>query len=228
MSDIPYDKLYIIYTNAHNMLRDRGYTMINQISNLDDFIKAYKRKMIFISDKDRKVILHISKENPTFDKKKSFIKKNYVDVMKNISKGILSKSLIEVIIVTNTPLKKKMISYIEEDSNSKKVSIYYIYYRNLMINLPKHTYVPKHELLMDIEIKDLYKNSTFKKSNLRSILETDPVAIWYNAREGDVFKITRKDNVTIVGKNIRNDYINNLEEIVYAKVVKNTEVKLYV
>lgn len=65
--------------------------------------------------------------------------------------------------------------------------------KSCMYNVTKHTLVPKHEKLNKgcEEYRFIYK----EKNNLPHIFEHDPVCKYYNFKQGDLLKITRKGGV---------------------------------
>ena len=211
-------KLFVVYKNVHNLLRDRKYTIEQKFKNIEDFSKKFERSPIFLMDSNRSILIHISKETTQLKKK------GYAHIMKSIK---IPKSISEFMIVALTPIKPKMLAYVTDDTNNKKYSIYYIYYLQLMLNLPKHILIPKHTLLSIIETNNLYKNSSYKKGDLPNIFETDPISMWYGARKGQVFKIERVDSNTTLGKNEGHTHIINPKDITYREVIEHPKLKLY-
>lgn len=65
--------------------------------------------------------------------------------------------------------------------------------KSFMYNVTKHVLVPKHEKL--IRNTDEYKLILKDKNNLPHIFEIDPICKYYNFKQGDLLKITRKNNI---------------------------------
>lgn len=65
--------------------------------------------------------------------------------------------------------------------------------QDLQFNISKHILVPKHELIADDkEITEILTNYQLKsKTQLPLILNTDPMAKYFNAKPGNIMKITR-------------------------------------
>lgn len=61
----------------------------------------------------------------------------------------------------------------------------------LMINLVDHVLIPKVELLSDEERDNFCQNHMCKKRNIPKILTTDPMAKYFNLKEGDIIRILR-------------------------------------
>lgn len=65
--------------------------------------------------------------------------------------------------------------------------------KELQINISKHAYVPKHELVKDQrEVKNIMETYSLKgKNQIPIILKTDPMAKWLNLKTGDIIRISR-------------------------------------
>jgi DNA-directed RNA polymerase I, II, and III subunit RPABC1 len=61
----------------------------------------------------------------------------------------------------------------------------------LLVDKLNHVLVPKHELMTEEEKKELLKIYKAKESQLPKMLSSDPIARYFGARKGQVFKITR-------------------------------------
>ena len=59
-------------------------------------------------------------------------------------------------------------------------------------NILNHSAVPKHEILSDDEIEEIFANVGYDVSQLPKIKVNDPVSKAIGAKEGQVLKITRK------------------------------------
>ena len=66
-------------------------------------------------------------------------------------------------------------------------------YKDLLFNKIDHVFVPKHELIQNPskikELVDFYKVPT--KWRFPLMFKKDPISKYYNAKKGDIFKITR-------------------------------------
>ena len=85
------------------------------------------------------------------------------------------------------------------NSNYKKFDydnddIQVFHYKQLIVNITHHKFVPKHELVETWEHQNiLIKYSVKNKRGLPCILKTDPICRYYNGKIGDIFRIHRKD-----------------------------------
>ena len=60
------------------------------------------------------------------------------------------------------------------------------------INVFEHELVPKHELLISVEVEDVLKLFRAKPYQLLHLKASDPAAQAIGAKPGDVVKVTRK------------------------------------
>lgn len=63
--------------------------------------------------------------------------------------------------------------------------------KDLMIDKVRHISVPLHELLSDENTKRVLEEYLVKKREMPKIFVTDPIARYYNAKVGQIFRITR-------------------------------------
>jgi DNA-directed RNA polymerase subunit H (RpoH/RPB5) len=69
--------------------------------------------------------------------------------------------------------------------------------KQLLFNVTKHSFVPKHEILSKSEMEDIQNKFSIKnKSQFPVILKSDPVARYYAMKPGDFVKITRTSTST--------------------------------
>tara|TARA_B100001094_G_scaffold332756_1_gene406309 strand:+ start:6837 stop:7370 length:534 start_codon:yes stop_codon:yes gene_type:complete len=79
-----------------------------------------------------------------------------------------------------------------DDLQNKNVIIECFHINELMYNVTKHSLVPKHELMSKDFLKTLLKELKTTEKHLPKIKQCDPIARYYGANLGDLFKITRK------------------------------------
>lgn len=61
----------------------------------------------------------------------------------------------------------------------------------LLINITQHTLVPTHKILDEKEKRELIQKYSLEESQLPRIQKADPIARYFGATKGQVFKITR-------------------------------------
>ena len=62
----------------------------------------------------------------------------------------------------------------------------------MAFNILNHSAVPKHEILSDDEIEEIFADVDYDISQLPKIRVDDPVSKAIGAEEGDIIKITRQ------------------------------------
>lgn len=66
----------------------------------------------------------------------------------------------------------------------------------MQFDILKHSNVPKHEILSDDEIEDIFSDVEYEIKQLPKIKVTDPVVKAIDAKEGDILRITRTNSQT--------------------------------
>tara|TARA_B100000401_G_scaffold281109_1_gene192002 strand:+ start:188 stop:775 length:588 start_codon:yes stop_codon:yes gene_type:complete len=79
------------------------------------------------------------------------------------------------------------------DFKEKNINIQFFFIKELLFNIYKHEYVPKHEVITDIKEIEEIKNKYLLKNlfQLPLILNTDPICKYLDIKSNSVVKITR-------------------------------------
>lgn len=148
------------------MLIDRGY---KDHTKLDEFIIAHKGnetlKVYFITS--AKVGI-----------------KQINDIIKDIEENEINKA----IVVHSGSLSSFGKQAIQDTNNIEIFNA-----ENLYFNITHHHLVPKHEIVSNETKKELLKIYRIQEQNLPQIKVTDPVSMYYGAKQGQLFKITRSN-----------------------------------
>ena len=152
------------------MLADRGYNHIE-----DDTIISIIAK----NDANVRVIVYYVTDPKVSVKKIKDIK----TLMENDENGY--DTLILVYKTTITSFAKQFIL------TDMKVFVQAFSEKELMFNITRHEYVPKHELISNQETKHILSHYKVGPRQLPCILSSDPVCRYYGAKPGAIFKITR-------------------------------------
>lgn len=90
------------------------------------------------------------------------------------------------------------------DEISDKMSKYFDAYKKIevftkhffMINIIDHICSPKYEILTDDEMDLFKKEYGIAKSKMKKMYEKDPIALYYNAKHGQIIRIIRSSSQT--------------------------------
>lgn len=168
----------LIITNAIKMLlrRDNSYSeskLNNIVSSLKDNINE---AIVDLEISGKKFSINI-----TNGKLNSIPSNSPLD-------DYLTKNLdVKKLIVVREP-SKRFVKQVFKYKNSE-----FFFFHDLLIDKTEPYFVPEHVLLNDEEKALL--NKKIKLKDLSTIFDTDMMGRYFNAKEGDVFKITRP-NIT--------------------------------
>ena len=179
--------LYKVRQTLLEMIEDRGYYVpdIEKIT-FEEFAIKYDNKNIDIYIKDdqnnKTFYIHFHNENKNFSKSD----------LKNIIQKIISTygdETINLILL----LKEKENSAVSKELNKdmyKNVEIFLK--KNMIFNVTKHIYVPKHILLTKEEELELLEKYNTTKGKLPKLSKLDPIAKYYGMKNDQICKIIRK------------------------------------
>ena len=186
-------KRQIVLTNIVKMLSSRN--VLNQ-ANLYDNIK----KILSIQSDD--LIYEIVLDNPTiYYSESTETKKLYIKILNQKITGIPKTSNIgdflhshknhpKIIVVASISNKAR-----EQIINEFKYSEVFME-KDLMIDKISHVSVPKHELLTDADAKLVLEEYSAKKREIPKMYVSDPIARYYNAKIGNMFRIIRPSEIS--------------------------------
>lgn len=175
------------HNNNDNNIQD----ILSKIKNKDDPIIKFE----FLGEKYSLNILNT--------KISSILSKSPLDdyLTNNISERKL--------IIIKNPSKRVIKQIIKGYKNAE-----FFYFHELIDDIMKKLFIPKHILLTDDEIENLTEK--IKINELSKIFDTDPMSRYYNAKKNNVFKIIRPNLTSgesifyriVVPGNINNIYLD--------------------
>lgn len=210
--------VYFHFMRVHNtvieMLDDRGYIISDEELNTVDNESEYEDVYQYRKQQEKKFGSIWEAMSTVYEKKDGtgMLYVRYLDpiVESNEIGGIVIDKLIEEIrdvkmlynnlqeIIVISPQKissnsMSKLQYFRTPESNLMITIFMD--KELMFNITKHMLVPKHILLTQQERKELVLELNKKNPSLKSIpkmYDTDPIAKYYGAKVGQIFKIIRE------------------------------------
>jgi DNA-directed RNA polymerase subunit H (RpoH/RPB5) len=173
------DILKTLLTNCMKMLIERGVygdgkdLSTNIDNDVTEIIKTGSDDMVYSMGKE--IMCKILPYKITAINK-SYGMIEFLDKYKSSKKIIIVKEI-------NTRVQ----SHIQHSYRNTEIFME----KEMMINLIEHILIPKHILLSKEEANNLIKTYMVQKRQLQRIYNSDPVARYYNAKIGDIFRIVR-------------------------------------
>lgn len=170
--------LKIVLTNLINMLTERGEL---KKENLDKNIKK------IIGDITEEKIFKIKSDTSNSVYNIMIVNGKISTVNKIIGfDSFISSTNNQNRIFIGNNISQKAFKQFLEKKNSEV-----FFEKDLMIDIIKHKYQPKFKLLTEEEKEQKLKDYNIESKFESKMLSTDPVARYFNAKPGDIFRIKR-------------------------------------
>lgn len=115
------------------------------------------------------------------------------DVIKTVIQNAESYEVHSVLIVCAAKIQPIARTYVETSNREGIAAQIELFPEDhLVVNITRHELVPKHEPLTLEETKKVLEAFALNVSMLPRLLATDPVALYFGLKRGQVVKITRK------------------------------------
>jgi len=190
MSDEQLSKFFKAWKTVNQMLKDRGYVIEDE--ELEKPFADFKAEYDGMPSRVQFKIYAEHEENTEHSILVFFPEEEKLGVptIKDVCKVMESNQVTKGIIVMKVEVTAFARRALEKVSGRCQIETFK--QDELMINITKHKLVPRHEILDDKEkrkLLDKYKLNS--QAQLPRIQKADPVARYFGAQKGQVFKITR-------------------------------------
>mmetsp|Transcript_40903 Transcript_40903/g.36095 ORF Transcript_40903/g.36095 Transcript_40903/m.36095 type:complete len:212 (+) Transcript_40903:41-676(+) len=191
MNDEELSRFFKAWKTCQQMLSDRGYNVTEEdlMSSFDSFKEDYKH-----NPNRRNFKIYATKRDDDSNAIIVFFPdddKLGVPTIKEVCNTMKDNDVTKGIIVCKNDITAFARRALEKVRGSCHIETFK--QSELMINITKHKLVPRHEILTMFEKNKLmarYKLNA--ESQLPRIQKLDPVARYFGAEKGQIFKITRQ------------------------------------
>lgn len=161
-----------VYTVVYEMLHDRGF---------DDIESTEDSMIIAKNHNDQRILVYFVSAAKVSVKKIKEIK----DLIEEDSRDFYC-----LILVYKGSITSFAKQFITTDVNNVLVQVFSE--KELAFNITKHSLVPAHKLLSEVEKQEVIKRYKTKSKNFPDLLCTDPVSKYHGFVPGNMIQITRK------------------------------------
>ena len=170
--------LKIVLTNLIYMLTERGILKNENVDkNIKNIINDISEEKIFkIKSETSSAIYNVMIVNGKISTVNKIIGfDNFINLSNNQNRIFIGNNI-----------SQKAFKQFLEKKNSEV-----FFEKDLMINIIKHKYQPKFQLLSDEEKQQKLKDYNIENKFESKMLSTDAIARYFNAKPGDIFRIKR-------------------------------------
>ncbi len=172
------EKTQIILSNVCKMLRDR-----KMIKDYNDFYSKVKN----IGDN---LEININYETKSIAIKIVYNNVNTIKDSNDIENFLDKYSKYHKILVITSLSKKAYKQLMEYPLTEVFIEL------EQMVNILEYELQPKFRLFTKTEVEEYFKTFNNKKREMPRMLDSDPVARYFNAKQGDILEITRPSVTT--------------------------------
>ena len=209
MSDL--ENILTSFRILHEMFADRGYDLrsmntysdkeIELIKDASGYDKGSNGSIFQIRmNSNMKLIYHMKSKYMKGELQKFL---NSIDVEEDEITHIILVFKEKINSNNEKNIKSLIAQYNDKQGTNVKVEMFDI--KNLLFNITKHSYVPKHVLMSKEEAQEILDKYSIKnKTQMPIIYKTDPVAKYFDFKAGDMIRIHRAS--TAIGESITYRY----------------------
>lgn len=182
---------YQSYLNAIEMLKERDYNINDDKTlSIDSFSKKFEEVDIFKLEYEHnklKTIIYFS-----ILKEKKITKKDFMNKIKDL----LEESEHDNYLFITSDAQP--LSYVNEIKTKFNIDIQIFTIDKLQINILKHILQPDEIILYNLEdTQKIMEEKQWKSEDIPKILSSDAISMYFNAKEGELFKFYRKSMVDV-------------------------------
>lgn len=158
--------------HVYDMMKDRGYTLKGVKREVKEIKEVEELDFVCYNGKEEVRVCWYST-------------KFCVGNVRNLLASMEEEDFFHAIVICEQSTKQTT-----SNLRNQKYQIELFVLSQVLFNPTKHEFVPKHELCTQAEIKELLAAYGGTIANFPKIFDSDPIARYYGAKKGDVFRIT--------------------------------------
>lgn len=185
----PLNPLYRCYGTILEMLQDRNYETGEKLDVLTFFntLRNPNYKLVYAKKHNAEWNLQVFfVRQSTSSDSKNLGKKDIETYKKIMEKNKVRAAILLLMNIDVTSYASKEIETLKPTYWIECFSV-----NKLQINITRHEKTPRHQLLTEAETKEFLQKHSLKLDAIPKISQTDPVALYFAAQPGQVFRIDK-------------------------------------
>jgi len=189
----PLHALYRCYGTILEMLQDRGYETGEKLDVLGFFgvLKNPNYKLVYSKKADPNWNLQVFFVRQATNSDSPNLGKKDIETYKKIMEK--NKVRAAVLVLMNIDVTSYARKEIETLKPTYWIECFGV--NKLQINITRHEKTPRHQLLTEAETKEFLQKHSLKLDAIPKISQVDPVALYFAAQPGQVFRIDKETYV---------------------------------
>ncbi len=183
---------FVVYGNVIKMIEYHHATLATPLIDENEFTLQINNKEV--------CVIHAERKNHDYrkDAKMIFIivdifseKQKITEKYTKMIKSELIAGTTEITIITKMLPSAHLIKRRAILEDTFGIKIYHYNYSIFKTEIPKHSLVPKHEIVGALDFKKISEQQYLTVTKFPKILETDPVSVWLGIKPGMIVAIYR-------------------------------------
>lgn len=196
-NDKQVSKLYRVRKTILELLRDRGYAILDTDEQLNQSLDDFET-MLTKNNFNREILTMLKQRRDNLEEQVYVF---FPDEVRNKALGVKPiadkaakmerDNVMRALVILDTGLTPYARQAVDQVNESGRFRIEVFLENELLVNITQHELVPEHVVLSKEEKTTLLQRYKLKESQLPRIQKTDPIARYFGLVHGQVVKISR-------------------------------------